>query len=69
MQAQLDDIKQTFSRITSRLLDESKAYVRAKNENASNRDVLSLLVRTNMSPDVPEHRRLSDDEVKAREAD
>jgi len=67
-QVQLDDIKQIFSRIATRVLDESKASVRTTNEKASGRDVLSLLVRNNMSPDVPEHRRLSDEEVKAQVA-
>ncbi|KAK2467620.1 hypothetical protein APHAL10511_000475 [Amanita phalloides] len=66
VEAQLDDIKQTLSRMTNRLLNESKGFVSTNNKNAGSRDLLSLLVRTNMSPDVPEHRRLSDDEVKAQ---
>ncbi|KAK2463019.1 hypothetical protein APHAL10511_004674 [Amanita phalloides] len=66
VRTQLDDIKQTFFRMANQLLDENKASAQGMNGNASGRDILSLLVRANMSPDVPEHRRLSDDEVKAQ---
>ena len=50
--------------IASELLAESKAS--ASNEKSTARDLLSLLVRSNLATDRPENQRLSDDDVIAR---
>jgi hypothetical protein len=64
----MDEVQRTLSRVTSRLLVESKASATATNENLKEkgRDLLSVLVQSNMATDLPDHQRLSDDQVKAR---
>lgn len=65
----IDVAQKTMRRIGLGLLRESKAAVAAGDiEDKSNqrRDLLSLLVRANTSPDIPEHLRLSDEDVLAR---
>ncbi len=56
-----------------RLVSEKKAMVSAtsseKNvakKDLQGRDLLSLLIKANMATDIPEHQRLSDDEIIAR---
>jgi len=66
----------TMSRIGQQLLNESKARVLAeegekgkvgKNSNSvKGRDLLSLLIRANMSTDLPDHQRMTDEDVLAR---
>lgn len=56
------------------LIAEKKAAVRqaaqSGEKNAGtelrSRDLLTLLIKANMSPDIPEDQRLSDDDVLAR---
>lgn len=55
-----------MARIGNQLLRESKAQAAATGEKQSNRDLLSLLVRANMSSDIPESQRMSDRDVLAR---
>lgn len=55
-----------MARIGNQLLRESKAQAAATGEKQSNRDLLSLLVRANMSSDIPESQRMSDKDVLAR---
>ncbi|GLB35567.1 putative cytochrome p450 [Lyophyllum shimeji] len=54
--------QQTMSRIGNQLLRESKASIRDKSEWKT-RDLLSLLVRSNMDTDLPPHQRMSDQDV------
>ncbi|KAF8232559.1 cytochrome P450 [Tricholoma matsutake] len=56
----------TMARIGNQLLRESKAQAAATGEKQSNRDLLSLLVRANMSSDIPESQRMSDRDVLAQ---
>ncbi|KAJ7059756.1 cytochrome P450 [Mycena amicta] len=55
----------TLGKIGHELLADSKAAVKASGGNTSStaRDLLSLLVKANMSPDVPESQQLSDTDV------
>ncbi len=57
-----------MDRIGHQLLDESHARIRASGEKSSStaRDLLSLLVKANMSPDIGEHHRMTDSDVLAR---
>ena len=55
-----------MDRIGNQLLRESKAAVEGASEKQNSRDLLSLLVRANMSKDLPESQRMSDHDVLAR---
>ena len=61
-------------RVGMKLIQEKKEEVlKAASDGASSadalksRDLLTLLIKANMSEDVPEDRRLSDEDVLARE--
>ncbi|KAI0791591.1 cytochrome P450 [Irpex lacteus] len=69
----VDGARETFQRIGMRLVSEKKAMVSAtsseKNvarKDLQGRDLLSLLIKANMATDIPEHQRLSDDEILAQ---
>ena len=61
-----------MDRIAKELLDNSKAALRngglkVDKESLKSKDLLTLLLRANMATDIPEHQRMSDDDVLARE--
>ncbi|KAJ4499391.1 cytochrome P450 [Lentinula lateritia] len=59
----------TMERIGRDLLRQSKAHLAATGEKGDGwraRDLLSLLVRSNMSKDILEHQRMSDEDVISR---
>lgn len=64
------EARATMDRIGSKLLNESKAALaRAsteKDERFRRRDLLSILLKANMSTDVPENQRMSDQDVLAQ---
>lgn len=60
-----------MNRIGGQLLQESKKAVLSesnieKANEGKKKDLLSLLVRANMSPDVAPHQQMSDEDVLAR---
>ncbi|KAG6902666.1 hypothetical protein C0995_013358 [Termitomyces sp. Mi166 len=57
------EAKKTMTRISHELLRESKYSVHEKGEK---RDLLTLLVNSNMATDIPEHQRMSDQDVLAQ---
>lgn len=60
-----------MDRIGKHLLNDSKAALEKaseeKDERFRRRDLLSLLLKANMSTDVPENQRMSDQDVLDRE--
>ena len=55
--------------IVDKLINQSKAAVAAHKHDAktwNRKDLLSLLIRANAMPDLPENKRLSDADVAAR---
>ncbi|KIY62984.1 cytochrome P450, partial [Cylindrobasidium torrendii FP15055 ss-10] len=59
--------KKTMNDIAGRLLAEAKQIQSATGEKLWDaRDMLSLLVRSNTSPEVPENQRMSDEEVMSQ---
>ncbi|KAG7453117.1 cytochrome P450 [Guyanagaster necrorhizus] len=66
--AQINRAHGTMARIGNQLLNESHARLRASGEKGSSsaRDLLSLLVKANMSSDVGEHQRMADSDVLAQ---
>ena len=61
-----------MDRIGRELLDNSKAALhrnglKVDKETLKSKDLLTLLLRANMATDIPEHQRMSDDDVLARE--
>ncbi|KAJ3980614.1 cytochrome P450 [Lentinula detonsa] len=59
----------TMERIGRDLLRQTKEHLAATGEKGDGwraRDLLSLLVRSNMSKDIPEHQRMSDEDVIAQ---
>ena len=59
----------TSTRIAKELLYESKKALAGTGEKGNNwraRDLLSLLIRSNMSTDLPEDQRMSDKDVMSR---
>ncbi|KAF9453706.1 cytochrome P450 [Macrolepiota fuliginosa MF-IS2] len=62
--------KATMDRIGNQLLNESKAALEkaseGKDERFKKRDLLSLLLKANMSTDVPQNQRMSDQDVLAQ---
>ncbi|KAG5352648.1 hypothetical protein C0989_001270 [Termitomyces sp. Mn162] len=52
-----------MSRIGEELLQESKSLIRDKE---TQRDLLTLMVKSNMATDLPENQRMSDQDVLAR---
>lgn len=56
-----------MNEIAGRMLAEAKELQRATGEKSwGARDMLSLLVRANTSPEIPENQRMSDEEVISR---
>ncbi|KAL0575360.1 hypothetical protein V5O48_006611 [Marasmius crinis-equi] len=55
----------TSSRIGRELFQQSQKA--AQSEQPHDRDLLSLLIRSNMSTDIPTNQRMTDDDVLARE--
>jgi hypothetical protein len=55
-----------MDRIGMQLLQDSRNAIESGEKVAERRDLLSLLVRSNMSEDIPENQRLSDDVVVSR---
>ena len=61
-------------RIGMQLIAEKKATILAEmdvsskrgKDSVQGRDLLTLLLKANMADDIPEHQRLTDDEVLAR---
>ncbi|KXN81835.1 Cytochrome P450 4B1 [Leucoagaricus sp. SymC.cos] len=64
------DAKVTMDRIGNQLLNESRAALKKamgeKDERFRKRDLLSLLLKANMSTDIPEDQRMSDEDVLAQ---
>lgn len=55
--------------VARRLVEERRAAIRAEKANGSDqgsRDLLTLLLKVNMNPEIPESQRLSDEDVMAR---
>ncbi|THV01377.1 cytochrome P450 [Dendrothele bispora CBS 962.96] len=64
--AAIDQARNTMTRIGKELLHESKASLTATGEKGNNwraRDLLSLLLRSNMDTQLPENQRMSDEDV------
>ncbi|KAG5639166.1 hypothetical protein H0H81_006070 [Sphagnurus paluster] len=61
----LGPARKTMSRIGNELLRESKASIQEKSAWKT-RDLLSLLVKSNMATDVPEQQRMSEEDVLAQ---
>ncbi|KNZ77019.1 Secologanin synthase [Termitomyces sp. J132] len=57
------EARKTMTRISHELLRGSKNSVHEKGEK---RDLLTLLVKSNMDTDIPEHQRMSDQDVLAQ---
>jgi hypothetical protein len=63
-----------MDRIGQQILRDSKTAIAvsgnqtAEEGGLNGRDLLSLLIRANMSMDVPERQRMSDKDVSARES-
>ncbi|KAH7875268.1 cytochrome P450 [Lentinula edodes] len=67
--AQLRKAKKTMDRIGQELLQESKAQLMTsgrKLDTWRSKDLLSLLVRSNMNADIPYRQRMSDEDVLAQ---
>ncbi|KAG6854181.1 hypothetical protein C0991_009833 [Blastosporella zonata] len=62
---EIEASQKTMTRIGNQLLRESKLSAQDKSTSTS-RDLLSLLVHSNMSTDVPAHQRMSDEDVVAQ---
>ncbi|KAG6909595.1 hypothetical protein DXG01_016634 [Tephrocybe rancida] len=63
---EIETSQRTMNRIGNELLRESKLSAEDKSISKS-RDLLSLLVHSNMSTDLPAHQRMSDEDVIAPE--
>ncbi|KAF9464574.1 cytochrome P450 [Collybia nuda] len=65
--AEIKTAQKTMTRIGHQLLRESKKANEKITEKSSwkARDLLSLLLRANMSTDLPEHQRMSDEDIVA----
>ncbi|KAJ3890390.1 cytochrome P450 [Lentinula edodes] len=67
--AQLRKAKKTMDRIGQELLQESKAQLMTSGRKVDtwrSKDLLSLLVRSNMNTDIPYRQRMSDEDVLAQ---
>ena len=68
----VEEAQRVMRRIGSQLIEEKKRAIRSeKTETTSainhrGRDLLALLIKANMSTDIPESQRLSDKDVLAR---
>ncbi|KAF4615470.1 hypothetical protein D9613_003376 [Agrocybe pediades] len=61
--SRLKQAKDTVFRIGGALLERSKKNAMAYGKSNTDRDILSLLTRANMDPDVPTNQRMSDEDV------
>ncbi|KAG6909598.1 hypothetical protein DXG01_016637 [Tephrocybe rancida] len=61
--AKAGEAKKTMNRIGDELLRESKASIHEKGET---RDLLTVLMKSNMATDIPEHQRMTDEDVLAQ---
>ncbi|KAG6809703.1 hypothetical protein H0H92_015069 [Tricholoma furcatifolium] len=57
------EAKKTMTRIAGELVRESKSSIHEKGET---RDLLTLLMKSNLATDIPENQRMSDQDVLAR---
>ncbi|KAJ2927086.1 hypothetical protein H1R20_g10025, partial [Candolleomyces eurysporus] len=69
--AETKQARRTMDRIGRELLDNSKAALRKSGlkvdkESLKSKDLLTLLLRANMATDIPEHQRMSEDDVLAQ---
>ncbi|KAF9559572.1 cytochrome P450 [Agrocybe pediades] len=64
--SRLKQAKDTVFRIGGALLERSKKNAFAYGKSNTDRDILSLLTRANMDPDVPTNQRMSDEDVLSR---
>lgn len=55
-----------MKRVGDQLLTDSKSAVNDHKSSWTRRDLLSLLLRANMSTDLPPSQRMSDEDVLAR---
>jgi cytochrome P450 len=63
----VDEARTKMVNIAKKLLADSKANIKAgEKASATKRDLLSLMVESNMSTDIREYLRLSDTDVIAR---
>ncbi|KZV68237.1 cytochrome P450 [Peniophora sp. CONT] len=71
----LREAKRVTDRIGAQLLEERKAMIRSEvlkdtqaiqSQDVAGRDLLTLLVKSNMAMNIPENQRLSDEEVLAQ---
>ncbi|KAJ7144242.1 cytochrome P450 [Mycena epipterygia] len=62
----LTTARRTMDRIGMQLLQDAQAAISSGLKDAERRDLLSLLVKSNMSEDIPESQRLSDADVVAQ---
>ncbi|KAF9484969.1 cytochrome P450 [Pholiota conissans] len=58
--------RETMDRIGNELLSESKADISSQKTSWTRRDLLSLLLRANVSTDLPPSQRMSDEDVLAQ---
>ncbi|KAJ7627748.1 cytochrome P450 monooxygenase [Mycena polygramma] len=61
----VDEARTTMVNIAKQLLAASQADIKAGGEASSQRDLLSLMVQSNMSPEIREDLKLSDSDVIA----
>ncbi|KAG6854183.1 hypothetical protein C0991_009835 [Blastosporella zonata] len=61
--AKAAEAKKTMTRIAEELLRESKASIHEKGEA---RDLFTLLIKSNMATDIPEHQRMTEHDVLAQ---
>ncbi|KAJ7323558.1 cytochrome P450 [Mycena albidolilacea] len=62
----VSEARTKMGNIAKKLLSDSKADIKSGGVSTSQRDLLSLLVQSNMSSEIQEHQRLSDAEVVAQ---
>ncbi|PPQ72758.1 hypothetical protein CVT24_012798 [Panaeolus cyanescens] len=64
--AETRDAKKIMDNIARKLLSDSKAALNVDKTSTGSKDLLSLLVRANMSTEIPESQRMSDEDVLAQ---
>jgi len=68
----IKQIRDIMDRIGNQLLKEGKAALAEangeKDKKSKKRDLLSLLLKANLSPDIPESQRMNDRDVLARKS-
>ncbi|KAJ6566557.1 cytochrome P450 [Mycena capillaripes] len=66
MSKKLAAARRTMDSIGMQLLDDAKGAIATGDKESGRKDILSLLVQSNMSEEIPESQRLSDDVVVAQ---